>query len=241
MGETVVIQMERQGTTETLTFRSPEGTGSKILAELQKEFPDREVKATSQETVGARIGLEFAKRAGWALLLGMAGILVYVTVRFEFSFALGAIVAVIHDVVITIGAFSLFGGELSLVMVGAILTIAGYSINDTIVVFDRIREALKSGTGGSIQTLMNNAINETLGRTILTGGMTLLSVLMIFIFGGAVLRDFAFAIVAGILIGTYSSVFVAAPIVLWWSRFRGKSLRREVLDNEAMRQARGAA
>jgi SecD/SecF fusion protein len=242
MGESAVIQMERQGARETLTFRSPEGTGSKILAELKKEFPERGVKATSEETVGARIGMEFAKHAGWALLLGMVGILIYVTIRFEFSFALGAIVAVIHDVVITLGAFSLVGGELSLVMVGAILTIAGYSINDTIVVFDRIREALKSGTGGSIQMLMNNAINETLGRTILTGGTTLLSVLMIFIFGGAVLRDFAFAIVAGILIGTYSSIFVASPIVLWWSRFRGKSLRREVLETEAMRQqARSAA
>jgi SecD/SecF fusion protein len=185
--------------------------------------------------------MEFAKRAGWALALGMLGILVYVTMRFEFSFALGAIVAVLHDVIITIGVFSLIGGELSLVMVGAILTIAGYSINDTIVVFDRIRERLADGAGGSISQLMNTAINETLGRTILTGGTTLLSVGALWIFGGAVLRDFAFAIFAGIVIGTYSSVFVAAPIVLWWSRFRGKSIRREVLDSEAARQVRNAA
>jgi len=237
LGETAVIQMERQGTEDHLTFRSPEGTGEKILAQLQKDFPANGITAGAQDTVGARIGLEFAKRAGWALLFGMLGILIYVTIRFEFSFALGAIVAVIHDVVITVGLFSITGHELSLVMVGAILTIAGYSINDTIVVFDRIRETVKAGAGGSIQALMNRAVNETLGRTILTGGTTLLSVASLFFFGGAVLRDFAFAILAGILIGTYSSVFVAAPIVLWWSRFRGKSIRREVLDAEAARQA----
>jgi SecD/SecF fusion protein len=236
MGESVVIQMERLGTAEQLTFRSPEGTRAKILAELQKEFPDRGVAVTSEETVGARIGAEFAWNSAWALALGMLGILIYVTVRFEFSFALASIVAVLHDVVITIGVFALFGRELSLVMIGAILTIAGYSINDTIVVFDRIRESLKSGTGGSIQTLMNTAINETLGRTILTGGTTLLSLAALYIFGGEVLRDFAFAIFCGIVIGTYSSIFVAAPIVLWWSRFRGKSLRREVLESEALRQ-----
>jgi SecD/SecF fusion protein len=237
LGETAVIQMERQGTEDHLTFRTPEGTGAKILAQLQKDFPANGITAGAQDTVGARIGLEFAKRAGWALLFGMLGILIYVTVRFEFSFALGAIVAVIHDIVITVGLFSITGHELSLVMVGAVLTIAGYSINDTIVVFDRIRETVRAGAGGSIQALMNTAINETLGRTILTGGTTLLSVLAIFVFGGAVLRDFAFAIICGILIGTYSSIFVASPIVLWWSRFRGKSIRREVLDAEAARQA----
>lgn len=234
--EDAVIQMERQGTADLLTIRSPEGTADKILTGLRDTYPDRGVTRAGQDTVGARIGLEFAQRSAWALALGMLGILIYVTVRFEFSFALGAVVAVIHDIVITIGVFSLFGGQLSLVMVGAILTIAGYSINDTIVVFDRIREALKTGEGGTIQQVMNRAINETLGRTILTGGTTLLSLLALYLFGGAVLRDFAFAILAGILIGTYSSIFVAAPVVLWWSRFRGKSIRREVLDNEAARQ-----
>lgn len=241
MSGDAVIQMERQGTSEQITFRSPVGTSGKILTALQNAYPQKGIVSSTEQSVGARIGMEFAKQAGWALLLGMIGILVYVTLRFEFSFALGALVAVIHDVVITIGLFSITGRELSLVMIGAILTIAGYSINDTIVVFDRIRETLKSGSGGSIQSLMNNAINETLGRTILTGGTTLLSVAALFVFGGTVLRDFAFAILAGILIGTYSSVFVASPIVLWWSRFRGKNLRREVLDSEAMRQARTTA
>ena len=126
-------------------------------------------------------------------------------------------------------------GMWSLVMVGAVLTIAGYSINDTIVVYDRIREGLKQGASGSIQTLMNNSINETLGRTILTGGTVLLSVGALFFFGGAVLRDFSFAILIGIAIGTYSSVFVAAPIVLWSSKLRGKSVRREVLESGSLK------
>jgi SecD/SecF fusion protein len=233
----VIIQFEREGMQDRLSVRSPQGTSATILAELQETFPDREITALAQENVGPQIGREFAKRAVVALGLGMIGILLYVTLRFEFSFALGAVVALLHDVIITLGIFSLIGGELSLVMVGAILTIAGYSINDTIVVFDRIREGLKQREGGSIQALMNNSINETLGRTILTGGTTLLSVGALFFFGGAVLRDFSFAILVGILIGTYSSIFIAAPIVLWWSRLRGKSVRREVLEAEAINRA----
>jgi SecD/SecF fusion protein len=232
-----VIQFEREGLQDRLSIRSPQGTAASILSKLQEAFPDRGISPLAQENVGAQIGSEFARRALLALGLGMIGILVYVTLRFEFSFALGAVVALLHDVIITLGVFSLIGGELSLVMVGAILTIAGYSINDTIVVFDRIREGLKHGQGGSIQSLMNTSINETLARTILTGGTTLLSVGALFFFGGAVLRDFSFAILIGILIGTYSSIFIAAPIVLWWSRLRGKSVRREVLEAEAINRA----
>jgi len=236
LGGSTVIQEEREGDTELLTFRSPEGGSATLINQLKSDFPDRGVVVQSEDIVGARIGTEFAKSALWALALGMLGILIYVTVRFEFSFALGAVVAVLHDVIITLGLFSLIGGELSLVMVGAILTIAGYSINDTIVVFDRIREALKSGASGSVRDLMNTAINETLGRTILTGGTTVLSVAALYVFGGAVLQDFAFAILAGILIGTYSSIFVAAPIVLWWSKLRKQNIRREVLQAEELRR-----
>jgi SecD/SecF fusion protein len=233
----VVIQFEREGMQDRLSIRSPQGTSANILSKLQETYRDRDVTAVAQENVGPQIGLEFAKRAALALGLGMIGILIYVTFRFEFSFALGALVALIHDVIITMGIFSLIGGELSLVMVGAILTIAGYSINDTIVVFDRIREGLKNRERGSIQSLMNTSINETLGRTILTGGTTLLSVGALYFFGGAVLRDFSFAILVGILVGTYSSIFIAAPIVLWWSKLRGKSIRREVLEAEAINRA----
>ena len=231
------IQFEREGMKEMLSFRGPQGTAGQILTKLQETFPDSGVVSVSQENVGPQIGREFAKRAAIALALGMIGILIYVTIRFEFSFALGAVVALLHDVIITVGIFALIGGELSLVMVGAILTIAGYSINDTIVVFDRIRDGLKQGERGSTQTLMNTAINETLGRTILTGGTTLLSVGALYFFGGAVLRDFSFAILIGIVIGTYSSIFIASPIVLWWSKVRGKSIRREVLESEALNRA----
>lgn len=216
------IQLEQAGTQQMLAIRSAEDTSAKILGTLKAAFPDRQIKAAQQDKVGAQIGMEFAKKALLAFGLGMLGILIYVTLRFEFSFAVGALVALLHDVIITVGVFSLTGGELSLVLVGAILTIAGYSINDTIVVYDRIREGLRHRTGGSIEVLMNRSINETLGRTILTGGLTLLSVASLFFFGGAVLKDFAFVILIGILVGTYSSVFVASPIVLWCSRLGHK-------------------
>lgn len=233
----VVIQYEREGSRELLTLRAPQGSSRELIQQLQSRFPDKGITVVGQDTVGPQIGMEFAKGALLALGLGMLGILFYVTLRFEFSFAIGAVVALVHDVVITLGLFSLIGGELSLVMVGAILTIAGYSINDTIVVFDRIREGLTNGESGSIQSLMNTSINETLSRTILTGGTTLLSVGALYFFGGAVLRDFSFAILMGIAIGTYSSIFVAAPVVLWASRIRGKSVRREVLETEALKKA----
>ncbi len=233
----VVIQFEREGTKEMLTFRSPQGTSGDILKKLDAAFPDSGITPVAQDTVGPQIGMEFAKSSLIALGLGMLGILVYVTLRFEFSFALGAVVALLHDVIISIGLFSLVGGELSLVMVGAILTIAGYSINDTIVIFDRIREGLRTGERGNIQHLMNVSINQTLGRTILTGGTTLLSVGALYFYGGVVLQDFSFAIIAGIVIGTYSSIFVAAPVVLWTSRLRGRSVRREVLETEALKNA----
>lgn len=229
----IPIVYEREGVKEMLSVRGPQGSAPRIVETLVSAFPQNNLRPVLEETVGAQIGTEFAKRALWALGLGLLGILIYTTIRFEFGFALGAVVAVLHDVIITLGVFSLLGGELSLVMVGAVLTIAGYSINDTIVVFDRIREGLRSGEKGSIPHVMNKSINDTLGRTILTGGTTILSVGALYFFGGAVLRDFAFAILVGIGIGTYSSIFVAAPITLWWSKVRGKSLRREVIDSAA--------
>ncbi|MFI0347176.1 MAG: protein translocase subunit SecD [Chthoniobacterales bacterium] len=219
------IQNELTGGKQMMMVRSAEDTSNKILQQLQGSFPKTNIIPVQQEKVGAQIGREFARKAFLALGLGMIGILFYVSFRFGLSFAVGALVALLHDVIITVGLFSLLGGELSLVMVGAILTIAGYSINDTIVVYDRIREGLRHQKSGTVESLMNRSINETLGRTMLTGGMTLLSVAALFFFGGAVLKDFAFAILLGILVGTYSSVFVASPIVLWWSRWSGKKLQ----------------
>src|SRR6266704_2002558 len=185
------------------------------------------------ERVGALVGGELAKSSLIALGLGILGILIFVTFRFELSFAVGAIVALLHDVIITVGVFSLLGRELTLTMVGAVLTIAGYSINDTIVVFDRIREGLASGRRGTIEEIMNSSINQTLSRTILTSTVTLIPILCLFFFAGAVLRDFSLAIIIGVVVGTYSSIFIASPIVLWWSRARGRgaaALRREVTE-----------
>jgi len=230
LGETTLQTSTEEGR-ELITVQSRFGTADAVVAKLQQDFPDAGLTIEQTDTVGPRVGKELAGRSLFALALGLVGILIYVTLRFEFSFALGALVAVLHDIIITVGVFSLLGREVSLVMVGAVLTIAGYSINDTIVVFDRVREGLMSGRRGTVSQIMNACINETLGRTILTGGTTLLATAALFLLGGPVLSDFALVILIGILVGTYSSIFVAAPIVLWWSKRTGKSIKREVLGD----------
>jgi preprotein translocase SecF subunit len=230
LGETT-LQTAMEDGRELITVQSKFGTADAIVAKLQQDFPQAGLTIEQTDTVGPRIGKELAGRSLFALALGLLGILIYVTLRFEFSFALGALVALLHDVIITIGVFALFGREISLVMVGAVLTIAGYSINDTIVVFDRVREGLMSGRRGTVAHIMNACINETLSRTILTGGTTLLATAALYFFGGPVLSDFALAILIGVLVGTYSSIFVAAPIVLWWAKRTGKSIKREVLGD----------
>lgn len=230
-----VVQTEQSSGGEFLVVRDAENSGVKISPHLIATFPDAKFKQENVETVGAVVGRQLAENSLLALGLGMVGILIYLTVRFEFSFAIGALVALLHDVVITVGIFSLLGREFSLVIVGAILTIAGYSVNDTIVVFDRIRENLKSEKPGTIAQIMNLAINETLSRTILTGGVTFLVTIALIVFGGPVLADFGLTMMLGILIGTYSSIFVASPIVLWWSGRGGRNLKSEVRrsDEEA--------
>ena len=180
-------------------------------------------------TISASLGSEFLKNSLWALGLGLFAVLIYISLRFEFSFAVGAFAALFHDIVICIGVVMLVGTELSLIHVGAFLTIAGYSINDTIVVFDRMRESLRNKRGNVID-VMNAAINATLSRTILTSVTTFVAVLVLYIFGGAALKDFSFAIMIGVLIGTYSSIFIAAPVVYIWSKARGTNLRKELLD-----------
>ncbi|MEA3211536.1 MAG: SecD/SecF fusion protein [Chthoniobacter sp.] len=235
----VVIQKESEPATGTeyISIRSPIDTSEKIEAQLEKTMPEAGFTQHKKDKVGKIVGGELAKSSMLALGLGMLGIFLYVTARFEMSFAIGALVALLHDVIITVGLFAIFGRELSLIMVGAILTIAGYSINDTIVVYDRIREGLKSGRRGSVEKVMNASINETLSRTLLTSGTTLLSVASLFIFGGPVLHDFAFAILIGIVVGTYSSIFIASPIVLWWSGKGGHDLRAEVKRAETPKPA----
>ena len=179
-----VVQTEKSSGKEFLTIRSAPGTSDRIEKLLDEKFPEAKFRLEQTDKVGKLVGDELARNSLIALGLGIIGIFIYVTARFEFAFALGAIIALLHDVILTIGAFALFGRELSLIIVGAVLTIAGYSINDTIVVFDRIRDGMRATNAGSLQFIMNRAINETLGRTILTGGTTLLSTLALYFLGG---------------------------------------------------------
>jgi SecD/SecF fusion protein len=226
-----VIQSERVANRDLISIRSDAGNADKIKARLQEALPGAGLKFEQTDHVGALVGKELASKSALALTLGLIGIFIYVSMRFGTSFAVGSLAALAHDLIITLGIFSLSGRELSLIMVAAVLTIAGYSINDKIVVFDRIRSGLRDRLSGSIAQVMNHSINDTLSRTILTGGTVLLTVLALYFFGGPVLNDFAFSFLVGVIVGTYSSIFIASPIVLWWTRARGKdtaSLRREV-------------
>jgi len=169
------------------------------------------------DKVAGVVGKELKQKALIALILGVIAIFFYTTWRFETAFAIGAIVALLHDVLISLGLFALLGRELSLPMVGAILAVAGYSINDTIVIFDRIREFFKGGTALNRAEVMNSAINQTLSRTLLTSGTTFLAVLILFLLGGRVINDFSLILLIGIVVGTYSSIFIASPIFwLFW-------------------------
>jgi SecD/SecF fusion protein len=229
------IQESNQGGKYYITVRTPLHTSDAVEKQIMTAMPQAQFKVEGAERVGALVGGELARSSLVALGLGILGILIFVTLRFELSFAVGAIVALLHDVLITVGMFSLLHRELTLTMVGAVLTIAGYSINDTIVVYDRIREGLASGRKGSIEQIMNESINQTLSRTILTSTVTLIPILCLFLFGGAVLRDFSLAIIIGVVVGTYSSIFIASPIVLWWTRARGgskTSLQREITSKQ---------
>jgi SecD/SecF fusion protein len=229
------IQESNQGGKYYITVRTPLHTSDAVEKQIMTVMPEAQFKVEGAERVGALVGGELARSSLVALGLGILGILIFVTLRFELSFAVGAIVALLHDVLITVGVFSLLHRELTLTMVGAVLTIAGYSINDTIVVYDRIREGLASGRKGSIEQIMNESINQTLSRTILTSTVTLIPILCLFLFGGPVLRDFSLAIIIGVAVGTYSSIFIASPIVLWWTRARGggkTTLQREITQKQ---------
>ena len=166
--------------------------------------------------VGPTVGADLSRRGTLATVFALAGILVYVTLRFQLSFAVGAVVATLHDLLITLSVLAFFHYELSLNVIAAILTITGYSMNDTIVIFDRIRENMRSMRRDNLAHIVNVAVNQMLDRTLITGGTTMLSVIALYIFGGEVLKGFAFTMIVGIITGTYSSVFIAAAIVVIW-------------------------
>ncbi|MDP4625248.1 MAG: protein translocase subunit SecD [Akkermansiaceae bacterium] len=229
-------EQEIAGSGTLLTIRADNADADKIIETLRTDIPflgeiDTEgnfLHEPSKEEVSATLGGSFLRDALIALGVGIIGIFTYIVIRFELSFALGAIVAVLHDIFIAIGIVVLLGEQLTQIHVAAILTIAGYSINDTIIVFDRIRETVLIRTG-EVREVMNEAINQTLSRTILTSSTTIVTVLILAIFGGAALRDFSMTIIVGLVVGTYSSIFVASPIVLWWSSRKGGNLRKDVL------------
>src|SRR6185295_7721066 len=169
-----------------------------------------------REVVGPSVGRELTSKGIWATVLSLAGILAYIGLRFQFSFAVGAVVATIHDLLVTLSFLVIFGYDMTLNVIAALLTITGFSTNDTIVIFDRVRENLRSMRRDSLDHVINVAVNQTLGRTIITSGTALLSALALFFFGGDVLHGFAFTMVVGIITGTYSTVFIAAAIVSFW-------------------------
>ncbi|HEY4414161.1 MAG TPA: protein translocase subunit SecD [Verrucomicrobiae bacterium] len=221
----VQIQYQRDATgsgKETLRVTSPLNTSGKVETTLKQKFPQAHFEAGSQQQVGGAVGEEVQRSAVIASLCAMLGILIYVAFRYEFSFAVAAVVAVLHDVLFTIGAYCIAnyvsGREFNATVVAAVLTIIGFSINDKIVIFDRIREDLKLGVRGSFKDIINQALNQTLSRTIITSGTVFLATLSLFIFGGGVINDFAFTFLIGIIIGTYSSIYIASVLVLWWHK-----------------------
>jgi preprotein translocase subunit SecF len=203
-----------------------EGLSAQINDAMTKRFAGETFEIRRTEMVGPKVGKDLQKKGLQAIIFAMIGILIYVSWRFKFRFAVGAVVALAHDVLITIGVFSLTNREFSLPVLAALLTIVGYSLNDTIVVYDRIRENMGRMRRELFERTVNISINETLSRTILTSGTTLIVVVVLFLLGGGVIHDFTFALLVGIIIGTYSSIFVASPlVVLWEKRFPAKQKR----------------
>ena len=193
----------------------------KIEAAIQQSIPEMDYEVRKIDTVGPKIGGELQRKAILAILLALLLILIYVGIRFEPVFAVGAIVALFHDVFITLGIFTFLNFELSLKEIAAFLTIVGYSLNDTIVVYDRIRENLKILRSEDLTTIMNRSINQCLSRTVITSLTTFFVLLILFLIGGEVIKGFAFAMLIGVIVGTYSSIFVASPVILEWQKRHG--------------------
>ena len=202
---------------------------AEVLEVMQGDFYTSNFAVRNVEIVGPQVGGQLRKQALWATLYSLAGMLVYLWFRFELIYGVGAVVACFHDTIITIGFFSLLNKDITLTVIAAILTLIGYSMNDTIVVYDRIRENIKLLRRENLADVVNKSINQTLSRTILTSGLTFLTVLSLYVFGGEVLRGFSLALVIGILIGTYSSIAVAAPMLVAYQEWRAQKTGRAAL------------
>jgi preprotein translocase subunit SecF len=207
---------EREYLVRLQTFEEVGGEGEveRMLDALSAAYGEEGYTVLRVEAVGPKVGSELQRKAVLAILMSFVLTLIYLAFRFEWRFGVAAVVATIHDIMITFGFISLTGIEITLGTVAAILTIVGYSLNDTIVVFDRIRENLRKKRKESYETTLNRSINETLPRTVLTSGTTLVTLLALFLFGGSVIRPFAMVLILGVLVGTYSSIFVASPVLL---------------------------
>jgi preprotein translocase subunit SecF len=204
-----------------------EAMSKTIQASLQQQFKDKPLEIRRAEVVGPKVGKDLKKKALWAVGLSLVAILIYVAFRFhEISYGLGGIISLFHDVIVVYGAISIAGIEYSLNVLAVILTIVGFSINDTIVIFDRVRENIKKMRKENLETIFNVSINETLGRTILTNGTVMMVVLILFFFGGPVIHDFATALIVGMITGTYSTVYIASPVVLAWEKYVSKGRKR---------------
>lgn len=197
-------------------LKSVEGVPAQAVEALKSTFGLSSFVIRGAEMVGPKIGAELRQQAFMATLFALGGMLIYIALRFEWIYGLAAVLAVFHDTLVTVGLFSIFNKEISLTVVAALLTLVGYSMNDTIVIFDRVRENLKLMRRESLTEVINQSVNQTLARTIMTSGLTFLTVVALWLFGGPVLNGFAFALVVGILVGTYSTVFIASPIVVFW-------------------------
>jgi SecD/SecF fusion protein len=218
----IQYQKDISGGNETLRVTTSSGSEQKVGQELTKQFPQAHFVAKMHQQVGATVGAQIRQSAVIACLLSMFGILLYVAFRYEFSFAVGAIVGVLHDVLLAIGCYcianAVSGRQFNATVVAALLTIIGFSLNDKVVIFDRIRENLKLGVRGTFKEVIDQALNQTLSRTIITSGTVLIATLCLFIWGGGVINDFAFTFLVGIITGTYSSIYIASAFVLWWHK-----------------------
>ncbi len=228
---------DRNGVINNLEEIQTQDVSADLLSKMGPYFTTGGWSVISADIVGPQVGADLRNRAIYVTLAALAGMLVYIAFRFEWIYGVAAVLAVFHDVMITLGLFSLFGWDIDLTVVAALLTLVGYSMNDTIVIFDRIRENLRTRRRENLVQITNDAINQTLSRTIITSGLTFLSVVAIVLFGGDVLRGFGLALTIGIIIGSYSSIAVASPIMLWWEYLTKKSAKPTAASAGAARAA----
>ncbi|HWP45361.1 MAG TPA: protein translocase subunit SecF [Blastocatellia bacterium] len=220
---------DRSGVIDSLDQIQVQDVSANLLEKMGPYFTTGSFAVISADVVGPQVGEELRKRAIYVTLAALAGMLIYIAFRFEWIYGVAAVTAVFHDVLVTLGVFSLIRQEIDLTVIAALLTLVGYSMNDTIVIFDRIRENLRMRRRDSLAQIANDSINQTLSRTVITSGLTFLSVLAIVLFGGDVLRGFGLALTIGIIVGSYSTFAIAGPIMLWWEYFMNKRAGRGTL------------